>query len=358
MSHCHALREPIAISCNCSIVVLMSELPVIRIVITAFNSGAYLGECLQAVAAQTYRHFEVIIVDNGGVLTEDGYHDINLPDERFIQDRNPENTGFSGGFERGTEGATTKWLMSLNPDAILDGSCLETLLDAAKTHGDPDMLSPRLFADCNHETLDGLGDSLSILGIAWRNAHLKSANDVNMPDVAEVFSPTGAAALYLRESYEASGGINPLFFCYLEDVDLALRMRAYGCRCLLVNDATGFHEGGHSTKVIAGFAIQYSARNTPLLIVTSSPILLLFPLLVLHVAGQAWLQWRNRGSDVARFRAKGYRAALPQLFPAFLGRLNRKPYPLGASWRILRRLDWTLSNLRTQNLKYWPISKS
>ena len=46
--------------------------------------------------------------------------------------------------------------------------------------------------------------------------------------------PTGGAALYDRDAFEAVGGFDERIFLYYEDVDLALRMpRAEGARCAL-----------------------------------------------------------------------------------------------------------------------------
>lgn len=327
----------------------------IRVVIVAYNSDPYLSDCILALANQSHKNFEVVIVDNGGATSDDGYHVIDFPDARFVQDRNPQNTGFAGGTNRGASGARTKWVMSLNPDTVLEPGCLKALLDAAAIYNDAEIISPRLFSDLSHDKLDGLGDSLSITGLAWRNAYRQSAKRIAIPPVVEVFSATGAAALYLRESYEKAGGINPVFFCYMEDIDLALRLRAYGGVCLLVNDAVGYHAGGHSTKGIPGFALKYSARNTPLLIISSSPLPLLLPFLMVHILGQIWLQWRNRGTETARFRAQGHREARKLAGRVFRQRFKRKAYPFGATIRVAKRLDWSPTNFKTHNLKYWNI---
>jgi GT2 family glycosyltransferase len=53
--------------------------------------------------------------------------------------------------------------------------------------------------------------------------------------------PSGAAAGFDREAFLAVGGYDEGFFAYLEDVDLALRLRRGGANCELVATARALH---------------------------------------------------------------------------------------------------------------------
>ena len=336
--------------------------PRVRIIVTLYASGAHAQACLDALAAQTSPDFEVVVVDNGG--TEDGEpHRLALPDGRFSHIVSPTNDGFSGGFVRGAEGASAPWLMSVNPDTVLDPDGLERLLAAAEAQGRPAMVSPILFRDDSRTVLDGAGDSLSAFGIPWRNGYGWPADTLPERALSEVFAPTGAAALYRRDAYEAAGGFDPAFFCYLEDVDLALRLRALGGRCLLVHDATGRHAGGHSTAALPGFAIRHTARNGGLLL-QSLPGPLRAVVRPLYHVGQAALLRRGRRSvregdvEAAGYRAAGLAEARALKNAARAKRRARPRYPLGASLAIGRRLAWSLRGVRTHAPRLWEWEKS
>ena len=62
-------------------------------------------------------------------------------------------------------------------------------------------------------------------------------------DVAAPFGPSGGAAAFRREAFDGAGGYDPGFFAYFEDVDLAIRMRLAGERCVLARDARALHIG-------------------------------------------------------------------------------------------------------------------
>ena len=43
----------------------MTELPLISVIIPAYNVGQYLEKCISSILQQTYKNTEVIIVDDG-----------------------------------------------------------------------------------------------------------------------------------------------------------------------------------------------------------------------------------------------------------------------------------------------------
>jgi len=59
----------------------------------------------------------------------------------------------------------------------------------------------------------------------------------------EPLAPSGGAALFTRESFEAVGGFDERIFAYFEDVDIGIRMRMRGYRCAVAYDATALHRG-------------------------------------------------------------------------------------------------------------------
>ena len=44
---------------------MASELPMISVVIPCYNMGAFIEETIASVKSQTFRNFEIIVVDDG-----------------------------------------------------------------------------------------------------------------------------------------------------------------------------------------------------------------------------------------------------------------------------------------------------
>jgi GT2 family glycosyltransferase len=265
--------------------------PWVRIVIVAYNSGDWLARTVAALAVQTAPEFQVMIVDNAS--TDGAVDRLDLPDARFQMIRLPRNIGFAAASNRGAQGARTPWLAMLNPDAIPAPGWLAALKAATIRHKTASFFgSTQMMAD-DPDLADGLGDVYSIYGLAWRGGYGQRL-PAGLTD-AEVFSPCAAAALYERQAFQAAGGFSESFFCYLEDVDLAFRLRLLGHRAVQAADAVVFHKGSASTGRDSPFTSFHSSRNGMWLLVRCMPMPLLVLALPLYVAAQSALAARFRG---------------------------------------------------------------
>lgn len=273
--------------------------PWVRVIIVNYDGGALLARTVEALAEQTMRDFEAVIVDNAS--TDDSVRALRLPDDRFRIIHAATNLGFAAGCNLGARDARTPWLATLNPDAVPAPDWLENLRRATGRHGVAMYGSTQLQAE-DDSRLDGAGDNYSIFGIAWRGGHGTPATQV-AHDTA-VFSPCGAAALYRRDAFEAAEGFAEQFFCYLEDVDLGFRLRLSGHRAVQVAAARVCHAGSAVTGRTSAFTLFHSTRNGIYLLLRCMPAGLLLLALPLYLAAQVWLT-----ASMIRVARPGPRAA-------------------------------------------------
>ena len=258
-----------------------------RIVLVHYNSGPILARTLAALAAQTFTDFEVVIVDNASPDRVP----MPLPDHRFLLKTAPDNLGFAAGSNWGAEGAATPWLITLNPDAVPEPDWLEQLHAATRRHSGAAMFGSTQIQESDPTLLDGAGDCYSIFGLAWRGGYGQSLRLVtgDFP----IFSPCAAAALYRRDVFRAAGGFAESFFCYLEDVDLGLRLRLWGHSAVQVAKARVRHQGSVSSGRHSDFTLFHSTRNGLSLIIRCLPGGLALLAVPLFVLAQIWLMGRN-----------------------------------------------------------------
>ena len=85
-----------------------------------------------------------------------------------------------------------------------------------------------------------------------------------------MFGACAGAALYRRDAVLGLGGFDERYFAYLEDVDLALRLRlaGWGCR---YEPAVARHAGEGSSHQLSGAHHRLIARNTVMLVVALLP---------------------------------------------------------------------------------------
>src|ERR1700742_3388657 len=97
--------------------------PTVRVIVVNYKSRKYLERCLQALLAQTYEHFEVVLVDNGS--GEESLAPLLPRDQRFSLLELPDNVGFAAGNNIGAKGSSARWIATLNPDAFPAADWLE-----------------------------------------------------------------------------------------------------------------------------------------------------------------------------------------------------------------------------------------
>ena len=104
----------------------------ISVIIVNWNKADLLDNCLKSLQKQTYKDFEVIVVDNGST---DGSVDLIkkvYPEVRLIL--LPENRGFSIGNNTGIKNSTSEYIALLNNDAEAHPEWLERMYLALKSN--------------------------------------------------------------------------------------------------------------------------------------------------------------------------------------------------------------------------------
>jgi GT2 family glycosyltransferase len=277
----------------------------VSIVIVTWNSAAHLPACLDALTAQTYQDFDVVLVDNGST---DGCVDeaeSRWPELRLQVVKLGENKGFAAANNTGARLAGGQWLALLNADAFPDTHWLEELLKAAGNNLKYSIFASRQLLANDTSILDGAGDIYHVSGLAWRRFHGLPAGDFGMK-TEEVFSPCGAAALYLRDMFVLAGGFDEDFFSYFEDIDLGFRLRLMGFKCLYVPQAVVEHVGSASTGRRSAFAIYHGHRNLVWAYIKNMPAALFWACLPLHLLMNLYflLAFSASGQAKAIWRAK------------------------------------------------------
>ncbi len=309
----------------------------IGVVIVNWNSWGVLSRCLEALQSQTFRDFEVMVIDNASNdPAPDGFLS-HHPNVTLIQ--NQSNLGFASANNQAMKLlGDSEWLALLNPDAFPEPDWLERLVDAARKNPDYTMFASRQLMDGDRDLLDGDGDAYHISGLVWREGHGKCKDDAS-DEPREIFAPCAAAALYRRDVLMSAGGFDEDFFCYVEDVDLGFRLRLMGHRCLLVPGAVVYHIGSATTGgQQSEFAVYHGHRNLVWAYVKNMPGWLFWAGLPLHIAMNlaaiCVFIMRGKGSVIFRAKRDALRG-LPGMWRKRQEIQSRRIASVGEIWRVL-----------------------
>jgi glycosyltransferase involved in cell wall biosynthesis len=81
----------------------------VSVIVPAYNTSAYIGETLESIFAQTYRDYEVIVINDGSPDTEELERVLNQFQRRIRYIRQ-ENRGLAGARNRGISYAAGEFL--------------------------------------------------------------------------------------------------------------------------------------------------------------------------------------------------------------------------------------------------------
>ena len=319
-----------------------------RIIITAFNCDADLYSCISSLAGQSRKDFEVVIVNNSVKPVQKLKIWESYPWLTILEYK--KNTGFSGGSNRGALGAQSEWIITLNPDTQVYNDWFENLMQGAEQEPLCDMLSSTLLKTENPSIIDGVGDRVSIFGLAWRSGQGRKLETMTKKN-RFVIAPCGAAAAYRRKVFEDNFGFDTTYFCYLEDVDLGLRLQSKGHKCLHVHDAYTLHAGAGTTGENSDFQLYYSHKNQVRLMFKLTPLAILFIQVPLFFAVQFYLLIRTKNSPNWNSKIRGLRDGLFSI-PQVIFKLRPKAQRERSInvFKYFNLLSWSIKDLQEKSI--------
>ena len=263
----------------------LPDIPLVSVLVLNWNGAAVLPRCLDALQAQSFHDFEVLVLDNAS--TDGSVDEVERRWPGFRLVRFESNLGFSLANNRGARLARGRWLAFLNNDAFPRPDWLERLVEASLAW--PDVAC---FASClvyagdpaagDPARVQSAGDVCNISGFAWSRGNGFPMTP-EYQQVAEVFSPCGAAAIYSRQAFLEVGGFNEDFISHLEDVDLGFRLRLAGRRCLYIPSALVEHVVSAGYGVVSERTVYQVQRNVVWLYVADMPGSLFWKYLPFHL---------------------------------------------------------------------------
>lgn len=115
----------------------------VSVVTASYNYQDYIKEAIQSVLNQTYKDWELIIVDD--CSTDNSVQVINsYKDDRIKLFVNEKNLGLQKTVKRGIENASGEWIVFLESDDILKPDNIEKKVRIAQKYKDVNLI----FNDC------------------------------------------------------------------------------------------------------------------------------------------------------------------------------------------------------------------
>jgi GT2 family glycosyltransferase len=241
-------------------------MPPLTIVLVNWDGAQHLPVCLNALRRQTFRNFEVILVDNASRDDSLALLARDFPEVKVIALQ--DNLGFAGGSNVGLRAAQGDIFSLLNNDTEVEAHWLEEVVAAFERHPEAGSVASKMKLFDRRDTFHTAGDFYRIDGMPGNRGVWEI--DRGQYDREEyVFSACGGSAAYRRSMLNQIGLLDEDFFFSCEDVDLGWRAQLAGWPCVYAPNAVVYHKlkatGGGAT------ASYYDGRNFLWLIAKNYP---------------------------------------------------------------------------------------
>lgn len=177
------------------------EIPLVSVIVPAYNSETTLNNCIQSVVGQSYANIEVIIIDDGSIdRTKTLAESYAALDSRIVLVKKEKNEGLVLARKSGVDIAHGKYIQYLDADDTLSEGVIEALVNKAEGTGADIVVAPFYFCIngkrersffFNFEELSGLDYFKAILvnegyWCVWSKFHLRSLyeHDIERPDIS------------------------------------------------------------------------------------------------------------------------------------------------------------------------------
>lgn len=205
--------------------------------IPTYNRANLLSQTIGSVLVQTYRDFELIVVDDGS--TDATQEVVRSRDDSRIRYYFQENAGGPAARNRGGCECRTPYVVFLDSDDLLRPDALANLMSVAAKHMDADLIGG------GYEYLDAKGSAPHFVQ-PWL-----LGEQLDMPRWLMDCPFIPSATLVRRESFMAVGGFDREQEA-AQDWDLWLRMAAHGCSMRWAKEIIcqyRLHEGGLTNDI-------------------------------------------------------------------------------------------------------------
>ena len=217
---------------------LRAELGVVSVIVLTASGARHLPDCLDSLRQQDWptERLDVIVVDNGSPGDPTTAAHRHYPGARVI--RTGANLGFSAGNNAGAREARGEWLLFLNDDTRLDPVCISRMVDTAARRGAASVGAKIL--DWSGERIDFAGGLANFEGRGYPLGWDAEAATFPTREQPLLFG-CGAAVLFRRDAFEASGRWDEPTFAYYEDVEFGWRLWLLGHEVWFAPDAIVYH---------------------------------------------------------------------------------------------------------------------
>lgn len=217
--------------------------PLISIILPTYNGSRYIRKSIESCLAQTFKNFELIIVNDCSTdTTPDIITEYSLKDSRVVIINNEFNKKLPLSLNTGFEKAKGKYFTWTSDDNFYAPEALEKMVNVLESKPSVDLVYTDYYIIDENDKITG------------------TRTFGNVYDSFFKWLGAGACFLYKREIHFANNGYNPAAFL-IEDYDFFVRaFTKFNFYYLQTPDLYYYREHSASLTATQNFAVNYISK--------------------------------------------------------------------------------------------------
>jgi GT2 family glycosyltransferase len=257
------LRRKLRLARVAPVAPLQNE-PLVSVIVLNLNGEAVIGRCLEQLLAQSYKNFEIIVVDNG---SQDGSLAVlETFSGRMQLIKLPHNRGVGGGRNAGLQAARAELIAFVDNDGYPEPDWLLAAVNALLAIPNTGAVSSVVSFAKKPLLLNGTGGEMNFSGYAQDINYGAEYETAVIP--TEVLYPMGCGMVVRKELLAVPFDDKPLR--WYDDVEVGLRAWSRGLRVVVAPGAFIDHDAHLSEATVAprgwqtGFQFECARIRTAL----------------------------------------------------------------------------------------------
>ncbi len=243
----------------------------VSVIIPNWNGKHLLKTCLTSLEKQSFKDFDVLVVDNGSTDDSAGYIRKYFPKFGILELN--KNYGFARAVNEGIKNSSGEYLVLLNNDTEVEKDYIKYLVLAADKHSDVGFVAAKMLNFKNRNIIDSAGDAVDVVGHSY-NIGLGQKDGPEFNRAGSIFLATAGGSLFKKEVFERAGYFDEDYFTYMEDVDLCLRAQFMGFKGWYEPRSVLYHIRKATSSKVGRLSEYWHFRNMTQNIIKDYPLVL------------------------------------------------------------------------------------
>ncbi len=211
--------------------------PKVSIVLGTYNSEKFVEECLASIKDQSFKDYELIILDEGS--TDNTIKILKKLGCKF--EVNKERLGCYGNFNKGIKLAKGDFIFTLDHDMVYDKDCLKNLLETINSDKKAGIACCRSYYYKKKNKIRSFGFKINLLTSKLKVVGRDEIDNGQFDNLKEVDGIGAGSMLIKRELIDKIGLFSEDYFLFSSDIDFSLKAKKIGYKILLSN-AKSWHK--------------------------------------------------------------------------------------------------------------------